>query len=218
MKLYNDCLFVVIVGHLPDKKRERSSPGNTFKKAEIMDLHMEILGEIFSKQSPRVIQKLAFHPLNDSIICVLTNENLFKVYDIFASVEDPVRQWVILKEKSILSLNETKHKPEYEVTSFEFGSNISFGWQKFSVFFICQNGSLYLLCPFLIHNFSLENEFLENLELECDQLDDSEVFKNEQRQFIELLKKYQTEISEYYCRIAIPSIELDDILKPQIQG
>ncbi|KAG0465238.1 hypothetical protein HPP92_019402 [Vanilla planifolia] len=102
-----------------------------------------ILGSgLFSKQySGLRILQATWHPYSSNHIGVLSSDSVFRLFDLSSDLEQAEQEFYFQVEKPFGSQNMVSIYP----IAFSFGGQLF--WERFSMFILYNNGSLYILCP-----------------------------------------------------------------------
>ncbi|GAB2216396.1 hypothetical protein Droror1_Dr00024169 [Drosera rotundifolia] len=115
--------------------------GHTSKKdGSILCRTMPIGLDVFL-DAIRILQ-FAWHPCSDVHIGVLSSDSVFRIFDLSSASEKPEQEYYLQPTES----RNRSQKPS-SICPADFSFATDHLWDKFSVFILFADGSLYILCP-----------------------------------------------------------------------
>ncbi|KAK4480707.1 hypothetical protein RD792_013789 [Penstemon davidsonii] len=88
----------------------------------------------------RILQ-FSWHPYSDTHLGILSSDSVFRIFDLSTSIEQPEQEYYLQPVESGSSRNAAAICP----VDFSFGRDHL--WDKFSVFVLFSDGSVYIICP-----------------------------------------------------------------------
>lgn len=99
-------------------------------------------GDIYQSSSKALrILQVAWHPFSDTHIGVLSSDCVFRLFDLSHSVEHPEQEYHLQSQLLEGSTPASYARP----VAFSFGEGHL--WDRFAVFLLFSNGSIYCMCP-----------------------------------------------------------------------
>lgn len=89
------------------------------------------------------ILKVSWHPYSDTHVGLLSSDNVFRLYNLSTSYDHPEQEYYLQPVEPGYSVNAAAICP----VDFSFGGDHL--WDKFSVFILFSNGSVYVMCPII---------------------------------------------------------------------
>ncbi|CAI5490898.1 unnamed protein product [Closterium sp. Naga37s-1] len=140
----------------------------------------------FQGEAVHVVQA-AWHPLSDAHIALLTSDNVFRLYDISAAAHSAatapqqrasataaVEQEYVLQPATSAATSAGAAAGAGSAGAGSPGACVGFAfggdhiWERFSVFFCFQDGSIYALCPLLPFNSWVSAKAIAELRADAD--------------------------------------------------
>ncbi|CAN4116254.1 unnamed protein product [Withania somnifera] len=85
--------------------------------------------------------KVCWHPYSDTHLAILSSDSVFRVFDLSSALGQPEQEYYLQPVEPGSSHNATSICP----VDFSFGGDHM--WDRFSVFVLFSDGSVYILCP-----------------------------------------------------------------------
>ncbi|XP_049358641.1 nuclear pore complex protein NUP88 isoform X3 [Solanum verrucosum] len=85
--------------------------------------------------------KVCWHPYSDTHLGILSSDSVFRVFDLSSALDQPEQEYYLQLVEPGSSHNATAICP----VDFSFGGDHM--WDRFSVFVLFSDGSVYILCP-----------------------------------------------------------------------
>ncbi|KAL7613161.1 hypothetical protein Lser_V15G08962 [Lactuca serriola] len=85
--------------------------------------------------------KVSWHPYSDTHLGILSSDSVFRLYDLSVALEQPEQEYYLQPVERGRSRNASSICP----VDFSFGGDHL--WDRFSVFILFSDGSVYILCP-----------------------------------------------------------------------
>ncbi|CAN4124325.1 unnamed protein product [Withania somnifera] len=85
--------------------------------------------------------KVCWHPYSDTHLGVLSSDSVFRIFDLSSALDQPEQEYYLQPVEPGSSHNATSICP----VDFSFGGDHM--WDRFSVFVLFSDGSVYILCP-----------------------------------------------------------------------
>ncbi|KAI5056693.1 hypothetical protein GOP47_0028511 [Adiantum capillus-veneris] len=99
-------------------------------------------GDVFqSSQKALLVLQVAWHAFSDTHVGVLSTDGVFRLFDLSHDVEHPEQEYHLQSQLLEGSTPATYARP----VAFSFGGGHL--WDRFAVFFLFSNGSIYCACP-----------------------------------------------------------------------
>eukprot|EP00742_Colponemidia_sp_Colp-10_P008546 GILJ01009263.1.p1 GENE.GILJ01009263.1~~GILJ01009263.1.p1 ORF type:complete len:769 (-),score=127.14 GILJ01009263.1:197-2287(-) len=129
----------------------------------------------------RVTQAL-WSPFSDTHVAVLTDDNIWRLFDISDGVDEPELEFAVGADEDFVILDsEGKEKPflsgdngsgsggAVRAVSFAFGAGrgLKRGWEQLAVYFLMDDGSIYVRTPVLPNGCYLPVGLFRELKLSC---------------------------------------------------
>ncbi|KAH7839365.1 hypothetical protein Vadar_003240 [Vaccinium darrowii] len=111
------------------------------------------IGSQIYSSGDNVIQTLqmSWHPCSDTHMGILSSDSVFRIFDISSALEQPEQEYYLQPVEPGRCRNAASICP----VDFSFGSDHL--WDRFSVFVLFSDGSVYILCPVVpfgsLHNW-----------------------------------------------------------------
>ncbi|KAJ6432524.1 hypothetical protein OIU84_019709 [Salix udensis] len=87
------------------------------------------------------VRKVSWHPYSDTHLGILSSDSVFRLFDLSSDVLQPEQEYYLQPVEPGRSRNAASICP----VDFSFGGDHL--WDKFSVFMLFSDGSVYILCP-----------------------------------------------------------------------
>ncbi|XP_021863305.2 nuclear pore complex protein NUP88 [Spinacia oleracea] len=98
--------------------------------------------EVYEKSNNAIrILQVAWHPYSDTHIAVLSSDSVFRIFDLSSALDQPEQEYYLQPLDPGRSRNASSICP----VDFSFGRDHL--WDRFSVFILFSDGSVYILCP-----------------------------------------------------------------------
>ncbi|OIT34848.1 PREDICTED: nuclear pore complex protein NUP88 [Nicotiana attenuata] len=95
----------------------------------------------FDKNNSIRTLQVCWHPYSDTHLGILSSDSVFRVYDLSSALGQPEQEYYLQPVEPGSSHNATSICP----VDFSFGGDHL--WDRFSVFILFSDGSVYILCP-----------------------------------------------------------------------
>jgi hypothetical protein len=177
---------MICVGHLRTGAGNLPHPLAATPEAEAAEerrsseIQMQLVGIPYARNSHRQILKVAFHPLSNWCLCVLTTEGSFQLYNLLMDLDKP--------EREFLATPKTGSQRRCNApASFCFGSKEGGGWQSFAVYILMKDGSIYYLCPVVPSHLDMDPRLFATFQTFVSHEPVSSRFNAEKEEFASLL-------------------------------
>ncbi|VFQ74707.1 unnamed protein product [Cuscuta campestris] len=108
------------------------------------------------KNSVRTL-RISWHPFSDTHLGILSSDSVFRMFDLSSSLEQPEQEYYMQPIEYGTSRDATSICP----VDFSFGGDHL--WDRFSVFVLFSDGSVYVLCPVVPFGSVYKWEFILEL-------------------------------------------------------
>ncbi|KAF5193111.1 Nuclear pore complex protein nup88, partial [Thalictrum thalictroides] len=117
--------------------------GNTSNKDNSIICRTVSVGALiyFDNSSPIRTLQISWHPYSDTHLGILSSDSVFRMFDLSSDLEKPEQEYYLQPVKPGRSHSAASTCP----MGFSFGYEHL--WDRFSVFVLFSDGSIYLLCP-----------------------------------------------------------------------
>ncbi|XP_021769174.1 nuclear pore complex protein NUP88-like [Chenopodium quinoa] len=98
--------------------------------------------EVYDKCNSAIrILQVVWHPYSDTHIAVLSSDSVFRIFDLSSALDQPEQEYYLQP----LEPGRSRHASSICPVDFSFGRDHL--WDRFSVFVLFSDGSVYILCP-----------------------------------------------------------------------
>ncbi|XP_068660113.1 nuclear pore complex protein NUP88 [Aristolochia californica] len=117
-------------------KRTSTKDGSTICRAVSIGSHLYVNDDDFIE-----ILQVSWHPHSDTHLGVLSSDSVLRLFDLSNDTEEPEQEFYLQPLQNGSCQNATSIRP----VAYAFGGEHM--WDRFSVFFVFSDGSVYVLCP-----------------------------------------------------------------------
>ncbi|KAL2940621.1 Nuclear pore complex protein NUP88 [Bienertia sinuspersici] len=112
------------------------------KDSSIICRTVPVGSEVYEKSSNAIrILQVTWHPYSDTHVAVLSSDSVFRIFDMSSAPDQPEQEYYLQPLAPGRSRNASSICP----VDFSFGRDHL--WDRFSVFILFSDGSVYILCP-----------------------------------------------------------------------
>ncbi|CAO2833366.1 unnamed protein product [Amaranthus hypochondriacus] len=98
--------------------------------------------ELYEKSNSAIrVLQVTWHPYSDTHVAVLSSDSVFRIFDLSSALNEPEQEYYLQPLEPGRSRNASSICP----VDFSFGRDHL--WDRFSVFILFSDGSVYVLCP-----------------------------------------------------------------------
>ncbi|KAK9817682.1 hypothetical protein WJX72_000600 [[Myrmecia] bisecta] len=123
--------------------------------------------ELFSSRPGLRILQVSWHPGSEAHLAVLTSDNTWRLYSVHDLSLPEQRFELQLKGRRSLGLGGGQGR---QAVAFAFGA--AHAWERYTVYFVCSDGSIFALCPVAAFGSACPTSVAEQLVASCSQSED----------------------------------------------
>jgi len=160
------------------------------------------------------IIKCDWHPASHSHLAVLLSADMFKVFNVLQDTYFPESEIQLNPPHKMRMAPSADPGKMSRYCSFVFGAAVPiFGWHKFAIFFLTTKGEVFLICPYLLHAFNLEQSHFLQMQAESREKLNQPILKK----FVEFLDNNSSvEANIRYFKLPLHLVNQD--WKPSFRG